>query len=273
MQLANRLVANKLDAAWLKITYGGFEAEISRPCSVAITGAVGEIFLNDAATSAHITLHLKPGDLLHIAPPRNGCRTYLAIRSGFRGESHFQSTSTYLPAGLGGIDGRCLQLGDILQPNGPATLQTTHETPTEMRPTITHAFAIRACIASETHLLSSHDQTRLFGNTFEIGRQATRMGVTLTGHPIYPESDGRMKSAPVFPGTVQCPPSGVPIVLLSDAQTTGGYPRIANIALCDRHLLGQARPGDQVQLLRRSYDAARAAYQQKKAFLDQWLKA
>ena len=97
------------------------------------------------------------------------------------------------------------------------------------------------------------------------------MGLSLEGHPLSVASDGTMKSAPVFPGTIQCPPSGTPIVLLCDAQTTGGYPRIASIARCDRHLLGQIRPGDQVRLLKRAAEAALTEFAEKKAMLDGWL--
>ncbi|MEO1322043.1 MAG: biotin-dependent carboxyltransferase family protein [Pseudomonadota bacterium] len=273
MHLANRLVANRLDATSLEITYGGFEAEAQDGCAIAITGATGEITINGKPTASHTTLHLKSGDIIRVAPPIVGCRSYLAIHSGFEADEHFNSTSTYLPAGLGGHQGRCLKVGDVLRPTRRATLQSTYETPNEMRPALSHAFAVRACAASETHLLSAISQACLFGETFIVGRQATRMGVSLTGHKIHPESDGRMQSAPVFPGTIQCPPSGVPIALLSDAQTTGGYPRIASVARCDRHLLGQARPGDQIQFLHRTHDAARDAYQQKKALLAQWLSA
>lgn len=271
MQLANRLVANRLDATSLEITYGGFEAEVEKACAIAITGATGDVTVNGTTTASHTTLHLKPADILRIAPPSMGCRAYLAIHSGFEAKADFGSTSTYLPAGLGGHNGRGLQAGDKLRPAGPATLEATFETPNAMRPALTHAFAVRACVASETHLLNPNDETILFGETFIVGRQATRMGLSLTGHTLRPESDGMMKSAPVFPGTIQCPPSGVPIVLLSDAQTTGGYPRIASIARCDRHLLGQARPGDQIQLLHRTFEAARDAYKQKQALLAQWL--
>ena len=272
-QLANRLVANALDATCLEISYGGFEAEFIGACSIAITGAVGEVTINGAAAPLHRTWHVKSGDIIQIAPPSVGCRAYLAIHSGFQATTHFGSTSTYLPAGLGGHEGRALRVGDRLTTNGPASLRSTMATPAELCPTFTNAFAIRACAASETDLLDREDDVTLFGASFIVGRQATRMGISLTGHALRPRSDGLMKSAPVFPGTVQCPPSGVPIVLLCDAQTTGGYPRIANIARCDRHLLGQIRPGDRIQLLHRSPEAARTDFQEKTALLNAWLNA
>ncbi|MGB2074998.1 MAG: hypothetical protein ACPHYE_07220, partial [Henriciella sp.] len=72
---------------------------------------------------------------------------------------------------------------------------------------------------------------------------------------------------PVFPGTIQCPENGVPFVLGIDAQTTGGYPRIASVALCDQHLLGQCRPGDRIRFLIRTPQQARDSYLAKQNLL------
>lgn len=270
--LANRLVGNSLDTAALEITYGGFEAEIEENCTIAITGTYDQIKVSGRNVPAHTSLHLKAGDMIELFPVRRGLRTYLAVASGFQAEEIFGSVSTYLPAQFGGLEGRALAAGDRLLAIGRPSFDQTLETPTSHRPTISQAVALRACRSAETKLLSAADAEILFGETFIAGRQATRMGLSLTGKTLDPNSDGQMKSAPVFPGTIQCPPSGTPVVLLCDAQTTGGYPRIAHIARCDRHLLGQIRPGDQVRLLERSYEDAQRDDVEKRAFLDTWLR-
>lgn len=269
--LANRLVGNALNDTALEITYGGFEADVKAACSVAVTGAFGEISVSGNLAPAHTTLRLSTGDRIEITPPEHGMRAYLAICSGFEAETAFGSTSTYLPAQLGGLAGRALKAGDRLHPVGSATTATTCETPLAYRPAFSNAVALRACASGETHLLNDQDRQTLFGETFIAGRQATRMGVSLTGHTLAPNSDGRMKSAPVFPGTIQCPPSGTPVLLLCDAQTTGGYPRIASIARCDRHLLGQIRPGDHIQLLERTPEDALSDFAEKQRMLSAWL--
>jgi len=271
--LANRLVGNLLTETALEITYGGFEADLTEACSIAVTGAYGQVLVSGQPAPAHTTVHLKAGDHIEITPPEHGMRAYLAICSGFEAERVFESSSTYLPAQLGGLDGRALRQGDRLAPVGPATATSTLKTPQAYRPTFSNAVALRASASAETHLLNAKDQKTLFGETFIAGRQATRMGVTMTGHPLSPKSDGRMKSAPVFPGTIQCPPAGTPVLLLCDAQTTGGYPRIASIARCDRHLLGQIRPGDHIQLLERSPDDALSDFAEKQKMLSAWLDA
>lgn len=272
MALANRLVGNSRDATCLEITFGGFEADAEEACSIALCGAVGHLSVSGTAIAAHETVHLNAGERVHVAPPAAGARTYLAIHSGFQANAQFGSTSTYLPAQLGGHEGRVLQAGDVLRSTKDgAVYSQTLQTPDAVRPTYTRAFALRACEGAETHLLAPDSREDLFGATFQSGRQPTRMGLALGGHQLRVSSDGKMKSAPVFPGTIQCPPSGVPIALLSDAQTTGGYPRIASIARCDRHLLGQIRPGDQVTLLHRTPDAALRDFKEKQALLERWL--
>ncbi|MEP1142266.1 MAG: biotin-dependent carboxyltransferase family protein [Henriciella sp.] len=273
MSLANRLVANPPNATCLEITYGGFEAEIEHSCALAITGAVGAVQIGGARVAPHTTLHAKAGDLLTIAPPKLGSRAYLAIASGFQAKAQFGSTSTYLPASLGGLTGHAIGAGDRLAALEKCDARPKLETPTDLRPILSDAYALRACTSAETHLLSADALHTLFNARFIAGQQATRMGISLTGHPLDLRSDGMMKSAPVFPGMVQCPQSGVPIALSCDAQTTGGYPRIASIARCDRHLLGQIRPGNAVILLKRTPEDAVAEGLAKRALLSDWLDA
>lgn len=271
MALANRLVLNAADDTALEITYGGFEVDVTAKCSIAITGAHAAVTVNNVPAPAHETLHLKTGDLIQIAPPKCGARIYLSIAGGFAAEVRFGSSSTYLPAGFGGHEGRAIQAGDTLQTNGDASISATVTTPGELRPIFTNSFALRACASAETGLLAPSSEQELFERTFTAGRQGTRMGLPLDGASLELQSDGRMKSAAVYPGTVQCPPSGQPIILSCDAQTTGGYPRVAHIACCDRHLLGQIRPGDRVRLLKRSADDTVADLASKKALFSNWL--
>jgi biotin-dependent carboxylase-like uncharacterized protein len=273
LALANRLVENTPDQTGIEITFGGFEAECVEDCTIAITGASADILISGASAPAHSTLRLKAGNLLEIPPYRMGARTYVAIHSGFQSDQAFGSRSTYLPAHFGGMNGRALVEGDLMSPVARDILNEVHETPAPLRPVFTHHFALRACPARETDLLDTVSRDKLFGERFIAGQQATRMGLSLAGQTLSLNSDGMMKSAPVFPGTIQCPPSGVPVVLLCDAQTTGGYPRIAAIARCDRHLLGQVRPGDSLILLERTPEAAARDHAEKLALLNTWLNA
>lgn len=272
MALANRLVGNAPSKTSIEITYGGFSADVESDCTIAVTGAHGGIQVSGAEVPDHTGLTLRAGQTVSILPPSVGARAYLAIHSGFKSTNFKGSASTDITAGLGGHEGRALKSGDRLLPNGKAAFPEGFSTPVSLRPAFTRAFALRACESAETGLLDSTSRSALFETNFIAGRQATRMGVSLTGRPLLTASDGRMKSAPVFPGTVQCPPSGTPILLSCDAQVTGGYPRVASVARCDRHLLGQIRPGNVVRLLRRTPDVASERYSDKLELLNEWLE-
>ena len=272
MALANRLVGNPPSETSIEITFGGFSAEIEADCTIAITGAHGAILVSGAEVPDHTGVTLQAGQRVSILPPSVGARAYLAIHSGFKATSFKGSNSTDMTAGLGGYEGRALQAGDRLLPKNEAQFPEGCSTPAALRPAFTRAFALRACESAETGLLDSTSRSALFETNFIAGRQATRMGVSLTGRPLLTSSDGRMKSAPVFPGTVQCPPSGTPILLFCDAQVTGGYPRVASVARCDRHLLGQIRPGNVVRLLNRTPEVAAADYSEKVKLLEGWLE-
>ena len=77
--------------------------------------------------------------------------------------------------------------------------------------------------------------------------QSDRMGYRLSGGRI-PRIEGReMISDATFTGAVQVPPSGEPILLMADRQTTGGYPQIATVITADLPVAGQLAPGDWIE--------------------------
>ncbi len=154
-----------------------------------------------------------------------------------------------------------MTLGDL------STAPAERKTPKEFRPQATSGWALRACDGAEIGLLDKETRFNLFDTNFSIGRRADRMALRLEGARFETRSQGRMPSAPVFPGTIQCPEDGLPFLLAADAQTTGGYPRIAQVARVDRHLIGQLRPGDHVRLLWRE---AATAIEELQAKLDYW---
>jgi allophanate hydrolase subunit 2 len=140
------------------------------------------------------------------------------------------------------------------------------ETPSDLRPPFAAGWTLRACPGPEL----SGGGERLFGEGFAAGRDSDRTGVRLDG-PLVSGGASGMPSVPVFPGTVQLPPDGRPIILLPDAGTTGGYPRVAQVIRADRHLLGQLRPGQPVRLLSWTEEAARQVLAEKTTLLRRWL--
>ena len=97
------------------------------------------------------------------------------------------------------------------------------------------------------------------------------MGMALDGAPLASSDSANMPSAAVFPGTIQLPPSGQPYLLGPDAQTTGGYPRIAQVIRADRHLIGQMGSGSRVRFVQTTAERATEIYREKLSLLTSWL--
>ena len=271
LALANRLVGNALLAPALETTFTGVSLRFGSDSFVAVTGARAKVWLNGERMKRHRTLAVTEGDELEVGPAKVGARNYVALAGGIAVEEVLGSASTYLPAGFGGHEGRALRAGDSLavgpSDGEPAQLRT----PKQFRPRASDSWALRACYGPEVDLLSKESRFDLFDTNFTIGNRADRMGIELRGAQFDVTSGGRLASAPVFPGTIQCPEDGTPFLLSIDAQTIGGYPRVAQIARLDRHLIGQLRPGDHVRLLWRDAASARDELLAKHDYWREWL--
>lgn len=265
MALANRLVGNAWDAPTIEAVLVGPTLRFGSDCAFAVTGGQAHVMLNGAPVAQHETVFASTGDELVVGSAEVGARIYLAVAGGFAADEILGSSSTNLQAGFGGVQGRALQDGDVLAVAGgdAAAMQT----PAEFRPPMSSSWGARTCASAETHLLDEASLDALFGSNWVVDRRGDRMGLRLDGPTLAVLSAGRMPSAGVVPGTIQCPEDGAPYVLCVDAGTVGGYPRIAQVARVDRHVLGQLRPGDHLRLLQREPDDA---VQELRAKLDYW---
>lgn len=271
LALANKLVGNELLAPALEVTFVGPRLRFECHTRFALTGANAVAKLNGEPVAFHETINVSAGDELMLYPADVGARVYIAIAGGLIADDVLGSTSTYLPAGLGGFQGRALQDNDVLQLGEITDELVELKTPENFRPPITTRWALRACRSVETSLLQDGQRGVLFDTHWKVGRRADRMGLALEGAKLRIDSDGHLPSSPVFPGVMQCPEDGIPFLLAVDAQTTGGYPRVAQVARADRHLLGQLRPNDSLLFLPRQPDEAVIELRAKHDFWRQWL--
>ena len=269
LALVNRLLANAWDAPALEAALLGPTLRFDSDCAFAISGAVATVTLNGAPVGFHETLFATAGDELVIGAVEKGARVYMGVAGGFGADEILGSTSTYLLAALGGHKGRALEEGDLLRLS--PTVVGRLQTPDEFIPPMSSSWALRACESFEGSKLSAAAHTSFFETNWTVGRRADRMGLQLEGATLEVSSSGLMPSSPVFPGTVQCPEGGIPYVLSVDAGTVGGYPRIAQVARLDRHLLGQLRPGDHVRFLLREQQNAIDELREKLDYWREWL--
>ncbi len=274
LAMANHLVGNAPDALAIEITLDDAKFAVERPCGFALTGAAAFLRLNGEEKSMHELICAKPGDEIHVGAALQGCRSYLALTGNIEAQSVLGGRSTYLGAALGGLQGRALQVGDIVnRATANAIGKTTLGTPDNLRPIISDRYIIRVTAGPEFANLTPDQQQFFFEEKHKVGRRANRMGLNLEAMALKPGNGAQMQSAAVFPGTIQCPPDGEPFLLGPDAQTTGGYPRIAQVIRADRHLIGQLRPNSTIQFVKTSNKRATEIYRQKLSLLMPWLGA
>ena len=269
--LANRLVDKNPTAPTLEITIDEMAFIARKTCAIAVAGAAEYVKVNDETATLYRSVRLTAGDKVRIGPARTGCRSYVAFAGNPSWKPVLGSWSTCLQAGLGGYEGRALLAGDILEFSANTFPSDAIETPDQFIPNLSGSYLLRVTEGPEFTKLEEDSRHRLFSDKWQSGQRSSRMGTILTGTPLELQDHNTMPSAAVFPGTIQCPPDGAPFLLGPDAQTTGGYPRVAQVIRADRHLIGQLRPGDRVQLVLTSPEKAQEIYRQKLKLLQPWL--
>ncbi len=238
LRLANMLVGNASNETALEITLTGPELEFCHDAVVAVTGA--EIA---GAPYAH-PLRITAGARLKLGAMTRGCRAYLAVGGGLVINRVLQGAGTDLRSGLGGHEGRALQSGDVLTSKGVARNIETHW---KLSPSLFPEYGVAPTVRAIPGAEMDEFPDSFWGQEYKIGADSDRMGYRLEGGRLKRKSVRELISLGVVPGTVQVPPEGDPIVLMADAQTIGGYPRIAHVAQVDLPLLAQLRPGNHVQ--------------------------
>ncbi|WP_147651204.1 biotin-dependent carboxyltransferase family protein [Vulcaniibacterium gelatinicum] len=247
--LANRLVGNPEDAAVLEITLLGPTLQWAQPLRIALCGAPWPMRF-EAASGADCTLPTGrplalPAGTLRLGAAREGARAWLAVAGGLDVPVVLGSRSTDLRGGFGGLDGRPLRRGDVLGLLAPPDIACT----APRHPAWwVDPLAGAPRTAPLRYVPTSHPAAaRLAGQDWRVQASSDRQGLRLAGAAL-PGASGSAISEAVAPGTIQLPPDGQPIVLLADAQTVGGYPRLGHVIAADLPRLAQLRPGDALRL-------------------------
>jgi antagonist of KipI len=249
LRVANLLVGNDIDAAALEITLQGPRLRLRHAARIAITGADIDARADGIALPGWRPIALPAGCELAFGPCRRGARAYLALAGGVRVASVLGSASTDLRAGFGGLDGRCLAAGDALEV-GAASVADAQEAaiaPWWIDPTPDLDFDAPMPLRVLPGRDALAPTQALVATPWRVTAQSNRQGLRLQGDALTLAAPGERLSEPVAPGTVQLPPDGQPIVLLGEAQTIGGYPRIAHVIAADLPRLAQRRPGETLQ--------------------------
>ena len=263
--VANLLCGNSMDAPVLEIALHGLELLFEDDLPVALSGMGSIPTLDDIPLPLNRSLMVRAGSLLRFLPSASGCRMYLALGGGINSQSDLGSCSTYETAGLGGNGGRRLQKGDRIQNGQPSDLCRRileslgrHEgnaafgswgVALRNHPPVKSAFPIRCMKGPEWDGFETVKREDFFKQSLTVATESNRMGIRLKGMEGLRKEGEEMVSSGVCPGTVQKAHDGTLLLLMADAQTTGGYPRIAQVAAADIARCAQLRPGDEVRFI------------------------
>ena len=247
--LANLLAGNPAGAPALEITLAGPRLRFGRAARIALCGAEIEAAVDGRVLPGWRPVLLPAGSELRLGACRRGARAYLAVDGGIAVPALLGSASTDLRGGFGGFHGRALATGDTLALGASRTpaVDALWIAPWWIDPTPDLDFSRPAML----RVLPGSDATApagaLYAGEWQVAPASDRQGLRLSGAALVLTEPHERVSEPVVPGTVQLPPDGQPIVLLADAQTHGGYPRIGHVIAADLPRLAQLRPGDRVR--------------------------
>lgn len=240
---ANLLVGNKPGDACLEMTLISSKLQVLSDTQIAVTGAACSPRINDEIVPMWRTLEANKGDVVSFGSMQNGCRAYLSARGGINVPLVLGSRSTYVRGGFGGLDGRPLRTGDVIESFSVRPLSVEFSMPRELVPQFAADVNARAVLGPQADMFTDAGVKTFLSCPFKVTSEADRMGYRLDGPLIEHRGSADIVSDALLPGAVQVPKNGRPILVMQDAQTTGGYPKIAVVISPDLCVLAQAKPG------------------------------
>ncbi|XXQ69346.1 biotin-dependent carboxyltransferase family protein [Neisseriaceae bacterium B1] len=264
LKAGNLLLQNEENAAAIEIALGGMRIEFQRDTPFCITGAVYQAELDGEKVHSYWRYTARAGQVLYLHRAMQGMYGYVCVHGGLDVPEMLGARSTDLKAAFGGHEGRSLKEGDQIAIGGSAC---------EMRRVgiapIPFTNRIHALPSSEYTAFTRNAHYRLWQNAWTLQSDSNRMGYRFGGNVLDKAKEIEMLSHAVQFGTVQVPPSGQPIILMADTQTTGGYPKIATIAAADLGRLAQLRFGSKVYFSLVTPKEAYRLKQRNRAYLNQ----
>ncbi len=299
LRLGNLLVGNQEGAAALEMTLLGGSFRFHKPCIIALTGSDFGATLSDAsdapfAATSEATMHptqgasrsappaavpvplwtsvsVQAGQLLRLGPTQTGARCYLAVRGGIAVTDFLGSSSTHILSGLGGFAGRALRRGDMLDAGDIASpVSPGRRIQAEFLQRLAPRKILRVTAGPQMDWFSDAARHAFLTTSYTVSEESNRMGIRLlaAADAAGSATTGReMITEGVCLGAVQVPASGAPIILFVEQQTTGGYPKIANVISADLPSLGQLRPRDEIRFELVEWELARAQLAERESLL------
>jgi len=259
--MANRICGNEDNEALLECTLHGTEILLNETTIFSVTGGGSIVTVNDEPITFNKQIKAVGNSTIKLHPHPIGCRSYIAFSGGLNVKKVLGSYSTYTSAMMGGQKGKNLEAGDLIEVK---KISSDHKKENititasgfgssnwkAIAPALPHVndvVKIRCYEGPDWNLFDEASKAALFNTRFTIGKNSNRMGFQLEGTKLNRKEEKELISSAVTKGIIQVTNQGIPIILMADAQTIGGYPRIARVFNDDINLLAQCRPGMKIQ--------------------------
>ena len=267
LRIANLVTGNDADTPALEMTLLGPTLEFELAATIAISGSRTSL-----SVPVNEPVEVAAGTQLALGPLLDGARAYLAVRGGIAVPEVMHSCSTFIPATMGGFQGRSLQTGDRLAVGERKSGVCRKRPQLNACLDLLSRDRIRVTPSLQFDWFDQETTGRFCEETFAVTDDSNRSGLRLMGSPLNPAKRGQLLTEGIALGAVQVPPDGQPIILFVDQQTTGGYAKIANVLAADLPKVGQLRPREKVRfqfvtipeavkLLREQEQALRLAFE------------
>jgi len=252
-RLGNIIVGNAEELAGIEMTLLGADFQFNSDAVIAITGSPFNLSLDRQEIPYNQSIHVKKNQILSVGITKGGARSYLLVKGGIKTENYLNSKTTHVMSGMGGFMGRPLKKGDMLEidENSKINITDISNNLDEIDTSI-----IRINKGLQSSYFSDSTWAAFTSKMFTVSEVFSRMGIRLKGNPIHSSKGNEILTEGIPLGAIQVPGGGEPIISFVEHQTTGGYPKIANVISADLCKVGQLKPGDKFQFELISFEDA-----------------
>ena len=262
LELVNRLVGNDAGEPAIEMLYSGATLRVhDGSVRIALAGSDGAIQRAGDSTPRPLerfrSATLRPGDTLKVGAFADAACAYLAIEGGAAVPRVLDSASTYVRGALGGFEGRALRAGDVIETRGAPSERA--ERRYAKLPRLAAPAELRVMSGPQADRFDAPSLRRLAAAPYRVSTNSDRSGLRLEGERLAHVGGFDLTSEGVAPGSIQVPGSGLPVILIGDHPTVGGYPKVATIVAADLPAAGRLRIGGSLSFRYVDEDEAREA--------------
>jgi biotin-dependent carboxylase-like uncharacterized protein len=235
---ANAVLGNEHTSSCIEVSIGGLELKcIEGPVSLCVFGGEFNLTVDDQRIKMGEVFEIQKDQRLSIRAEKSGSWCYLAFAGALVADKWLGSNATHFLSGFGGgvlksDQGLAVENAKVVEPlfGNKTAVQDKFDG------------YIRVTLGPQDHHFTSEAVRLLLNQEFKVSTAYDRMGMRLSGPALEINSSLSIPSEPLMKGSVQVAGDGIPTILLSDHQTTGGYPKIATVISSDLDMLAQLRP-------------------------------